>query len=124
MTATFLTILWRMFMDRPSEYTEFEQLINPTDTIITLIYRRELKYRLLEFFTKYESTSLTNPNALKELEALIKEFVSRTLQLLSGEYLKKLHLVFNDDGIIYYIYSHFYSLTIAELEEKTESLPK
>lgn len=111
-------------MEQSSELTEFEQLISPTDTMITLIYRRELKYKLLEFFIKYESTSLTNPNALKELETLIKGFVSRTITLLSKDYIKKLQIVFNNDGIIYYIYSHFYSLTIAELEDKIESLPK
>ncbi len=110
-------------MERPSEYTEFEQLISPIDTMIALVYRRELKYRLLEFFTKYESSCLMHPNALEELEILIKEFVSRTIKLLAKEYIDKLKVVFNDDGIIYYIYSHFYNLTITELEDKLESLP-
>ena len=110
-------------MEYPNQLTEFDQLINPVDTLISLIYKRELKFAILEFFQKYGEASLSNKGALEEMDITIKTFVSRTLASISKKYRKKLRLVLTDDGIIYYIYSNFYVLMITELEERIDSMP-
>lgn len=110
-------------MEHLNQLTEFNQLINPVDTMIALIYKRELKFIILEFFHKYGDTSLSNKGALEEMDSIIKKFVFRTISNISKKYRKKLRLVLTDDGIIYYIYSNFYNLVIIELEDKIESIP-
>lgn len=107
-------------MERSTDLSQFEELMNPLDIMIALIFKREVVFQLDEFHVKYGNTCLTGTGALTDFEAIIKHFVARTIQLLSTIYLNKIKVVLNDDGLIYYIYTHFYTLATGELEEKLD----
>jgi len=98
--------------------SKFEEDTFALDTIIDLIFNRELKYKINILFEKYREGSLKEESSQQEVDEYIKIAVKRCLQLVSSFYRKQLFETFSKDGLVYYIYSCFYNLFVSELENK------
>jgi len=98
--------------------SKFEEDTFALDTIIDLIFNRELKYKINILFEKYREGSLKEESSQQEVDEYIKIAVKRCLQLISSFYRKQLFETFSKDGLVYYIYSCFYNLFVSELENK------
>lgn len=103
------------------ETTEFETLIQPLSIMINLIYDREIKYLIPAHFSKYGDISLINSGALDEINTIIKTNVKHCLTMVSKTYMKKLNHIFNNDGIIYYIYTSMYNSITTDIEKLISS---
>ncbi len=102
----------------PENRSKFEEDIFALDTVIEIVFSRELKYKTNIIFEKYRGDSLKTESAQKEIDDNIKIAVKRCLILISSTYRKQLYGIFSKDGLVYYIYSFFYNLFISELENK------
>jgi hypothetical protein len=108
----------------PEIHIEFDELIRPVDTIISMVYSRDIKNRLPDLFEKYKELSLIHQSSHKDLNDILKESVKQCLLLLSKQYLKKkLFKVLSQDGLIYYIYTQIHLLAIGGLTELIDNMP-
>jgi len=105
-------------MNMNSRLTKFEDEIFALESIIELVYNRELKESANVIFEKYRNEGLTSLSSQKDIDEYIKDAVKKCLKLTSNKYRKQLYNTFSEDGLIYYIYSFFYNLFITELENK------
>jgi len=104
--------------------TEFEELMQPIDTVVSMVFKRELQNAINIIFNNYKESSIYNNSSQEDIDKCVKVGIERCLNLISKNYRKKvIKKVFTDDGIIYYLYMSLYTLTLSSLEDKISSIP-
>lgn len=86
-----------------NQTTPFEQLIQPLDIMIDIVYNKYCALSLSKLVSDYKETVRTNKNAADILQKIIADGVKSVLSSLSRTYLKKISNIYSNDGLIYYI---------------------
>lgn len=102
--------------------TEFEEVMQALDTVITMHFKRVLKSRVNALYYKYRE-KIIETSGQNELEALLKESVTRILPLLSNNYIKQIEIYYTPEGLIFYIYNCLRTCVFTELKIEEEDVP-
>lgn len=95
----------------------FDLVLQPLDTLMTLIYDNSIKVSLGELHAKYKEDILKTTSANDEIKEIINVASKQALSLLSKRYRNRLLQFYNVDGLSYYVYVHINRLAMAHLEE-------
>ena len=86
-----------------NQSTPFDQLIQPLDIMIEIVYNKYCLSSLMKLVSDYKETVRSNKNATDLLQKIIADGVKSVLSSLSRTYLKKINNIYSNDGVIYYI---------------------
>jgi len=98
------------------QLSEFDQIIQPLDIMINLIYHQSITPQISKLIKLYGLDTLKNQNSLNNINEIVKSNIETILMNLSKTYLKKLRCVYSNDGVVYYIFSTLYSLFTQNIE--------
>ena len=86
-----------------NQSTPFDQLIQPLDIMIEIVYNKYCSAPLMKLVADYKETVRSNKHAAELLQKIIADGIKSVLSSLSRTYLKKINNIYSNDGLIYYI---------------------
>jgi hypothetical protein len=95
----------------------FENDLMPLIAMIELVFDIILTPFINDEIVKYKEAYLKNPNSVVDLNNKIKESYKRVLELLSKNYVNKLHtFYFSKEGLMLYVVHNLHKLSLERIK--------
>jgi len=96
---------------------EFEIILLPLDTTITLVYENVLRHGLTTLHDKYKEDILNTKSAKESVADIVNDASKYALSLLSKKYRKRLLQFYNHEGLAYYTYVNVNRLAMSHIDD-------